>query len=152
MKPQDSIFTLRTWLSVTLLSCVVALTALAQGTTSRVTGTVTDPSAGSVPGAAVTLTNEATGVSFNTTTSGTGTYTFDLIPAGSYKITVEKTGFKKFITTGNVVQINQPATVNVAMQVGDVSAAVTVEATADVVQTSSSGNIGSTINQKALES
>ena len=75
-----------------------------------------------------------------------------MIQVGTYEVTVEKAGFKKFITPGNVVQINQPATINVAMQVGDVSAAVTVEAAADAVQTGSSGNIGSTINQKTLES
>ncbi|MEK7832589.1 MAG: carboxypeptidase regulatory-like domain-containing protein, partial [Acidobacteriota bacterium] len=105
-----------------------------------------------VAGATVTLKNEATSVSFTTTSGSTGAYAFDLIPAGIYQVAVEKTGFKKFITTGNVVQINQPATVNVAMQVGDVSASVTVESTADVVQTGTSGNIGSTINQRALES
>lgn len=139
-------------LHLTLLVVLSSVLTLAQGTTSRVAGTVTDASGAAVPSATVTLKNEATGVSFNTASSSSGAYAFDLIPAGTYEITVEKTGFKKFVTPGNIVQINQPATVNVAMQVGDVSATVTVQAAADVVQTSSSGNIGSTINQKALES
>ncbi|MBI1763926.1 MAG: carboxypeptidase regulatory-like domain-containing protein [Acidobacteria bacterium] len=140
----------------TLLSALFAMLGssvlLAQGTTSRLTGTVTDQSGAAVPGATVTLTNEATNISFKTQTSDTGAYAFDLIQAGTYQVTVEKTGFKKFVSNNNVAQINQPATVNVAMQVGEVSSQVTVEATADVVQTSSSGNIGSTINQKSLES
>lgn len=123
-----------------------------QGTTSRTTGTVVDANGAAVAGATVTLTNEGTNVSFNTQTSSTGAYAFDLIPPGTYNISVEKAGFKKFVSTGNVVQINQPATVNVTMQVGDVSALVTVAATAEAVQTSSSGNIGSTIDQKTLES
>jgi hypothetical protein len=139
-------------ISITLLALLCSLTAFAQGTTSRLTGTVVDTSGAAVPGAAVTLTNEATNISFKTQTSDTGAYAFDLIPPGTYQVTVEKTGFKKFIANNNVVQINQPATVNISMQVGEMSAQVTVEAAADVVQTSSSGNIGSTINQKTLES
>ena len=134
-----------------VLPVLLATMALAQGTTSRVTGIVTDQGGAAVAGATVTLKNEATGVAFNTTSSSNGVYAFDLIPPGTYQVTVERAGFKKYITTGNTVQINQPATINVAMQVGEVSASVTVEASADVVQTSSSGNIGSTINQRALE-
>jgi hypothetical protein len=123
-----------------------------QGTTSRVTGTVIDTTGAAVSGATVNLTNEANNVSFSTQTSGGGAYAFDLIPAGVYKVSVEKSGFKKFVSTGVIVQINQPATVNISMEVGDVSAQVTVEAGAVAVQTSSSGNIGSTVDQKTLES
>lgn len=140
------------FLSLLASLCFISGQAVGQGTTSRLTGTVSDTAGAAVPGATVTLTNEATNISFTTQTSSTGAYTFDLIPAGTYQVGVEKSGFKKFITTNNVVQINQPATVNITMQVGDVSAQVTVEAAAEAVQTSSSGNIGSTLNQKTLES
>lgn len=126
--------------------------AFGQGTTSRLTGTVVDASGATIAGATINLTNEATSISFTSQTGGSGAYAFDLIPAGTYKVSVEKTGFKKIVSTGNVVQINQPATVNFTLEVGDVSALVTVEATAEAVQTSSSGNIGSTIDQKTLES
>ncbi len=142
--------------SAFLMLCISLLLlagqALAQGTTSRVTGTVTDATGAVVSGATVTLTNEATNISFTTQSASTGAYTFDLITPGTYKVAVEKAGFKKIVSTGNVVQINQPATINVTMQVGDVSAIVSVEATAEAVQTSSSGNIGSTIDQKTLVS
>src|SRR3982751_5340469 len=100
---------------------------LSQGTTSRVTGTVTDTSGATVAGATVTLTNEGTGVALTTETSDTGAYVFDLIQIGKYQVTVEKGGFKRFVSPGNTVNINQPATVNVALEVGDVSATVTVE-------------------------
>jgi carboxypeptidase family protein/TonB-dependent receptor-like protein len=123
-----------------------------QGTTSRVTGTVNDTTGAVVSGATVTLTNEGNNVSFTTQTSSSGAYAFDLIPAGTYRVSVEKSGFKKFVSTGNIVQINQPATVNINMEVGDVAAQVTVEAAAVAVQLSSSGNVGSTIDQKTLES
>lgn len=136
-------------ISLIFFSVVVVL---GQGTTSRLTGTVTDSAGAGVSGATVTLKNEGTGISLTTETSESGAYTFDLIPAGSYQVTVERQGFKKIVSNSNTVNINQPATVNLALEVGDVSAIVSVEGTAEQVQTSSSGNIGSTIEQRTLES
>jgi hypothetical protein len=124
----------------------------AQGTTSRVTGTITDNTGAAVSGATVTLTNEGTNTSLTTQSSDSGAYTFDLIQPGKYLISVEKQGFKKFVSTGNTALVNQPATVNVALEIGDISATITVESTAEQVQTSSSGNIGGTIEQRTLES
>lgn len=136
--------------SLLLLFCIVAV-ASGQGTTSRVTGTVQDANGAAVAGAMVTLTNEATGVSFTTTTSESGTYSFDLVQVGQYTITLEKQGFKKFISQATPVNVNQPATVNATLETGGVTETVTVQAGAEQVQTSSSGNIGSTIEQKTLE-
>lgn len=135
-----------------VLLFTVSEVALAQGTTSRLTGTVTDSKGALVAGATVTLTNEGTGISLTAVTGESGGYVFDLIQVGSYTVTVEKSGFKKFVAKGNVANINQPATVNVALETGDISVVVTVEASADVVQTGSSGNFGTTIDQKAVES
>src|SRR5262245_25566469 len=109
--------------------------ALGQGTTSRATGTVTDTTGATVAGATVTLTNEGTGIPLTTQTSDTGTYVFDLIQIGKYQITIEKAGFKKFVSPGNTVNVNQPMTVNVTLEVGDVAAVVTVENAAAQVQT-----------------
>jgi hypothetical protein len=145
---QRSIITL----SSLFLICVLQLTIFGQGTTSRVTGTVQDKNGAAVPGANVTLTNDATGISITTETSESGSYTFDLIQIGRYTVTVEKSGFKKFVSANNTVNINQPATVKVELEPGDVSAVVNVEGTAEQVQTSSSGNLGSTVEQKTLES
>jgi len=116
-----------------------------------VTGVVTDNSGAVVEGATVTLTNEGTKVSFNTETSSAGAYVFDLVQVGTYTLTVEKQGFKRFVSTNNVVNINQPTTVNILLEVGTVGETVTVIAAAEQVQTSTSGNIGSTIEQRTLE-
>lgn len=137
-----------------LLSVTLLLTAFvaAQGTTSRVTGTVVDNNGAAVAGATVTLTNPQTNTKLTAVTSDNGNYVFDLIQAGTYTVTVEKEGFKKLVSTGNSALINQPATVNVKLEVGDVSAIVNVESTAEAVQTSTSGNVGSTVEQQTLES
>src|ERR1041384_5106780 len=124
---------------------------LAQGTTSRVTGTVTDSSGSVVPGASVTLTNEGTNTSLTTQTSDSGIYVFDLIQPGTYTVTIEKEGFKKLVSSKNAALVNQPATVNASLEVGDVSAVVNVESTAEIVQTSTSGNVGAVIDQRTLE-
>lgn len=71
-----------------LAACLLAGAAIAaaQGTTSRVVGTVTDSGGGKVPGATVTLPNEATGVAFNTVSNETGNYSFESVQVGQYMI------------------------------------------------------------------
>ncbi|MCL4524447.1 MAG: carboxypeptidase regulatory-like domain-containing protein [Acidobacteria bacterium] len=124
--------------------------AWAQGTTSRITGTVTDPSGASVPGATVTITNEGTGVSFSTTTSAAGAYVFDSVQIGVYAVKVEAQGFRTFVSTGNRLFINEPLTVRAALQIGDVNATVEVTDTAERVQTSTSGNFGNLVDNRSL--
>ncbi|MDQ2856476.1 MAG: Plug and carboxypeptidase regulatory-like domain-containing protein, partial [Acidobacteriota bacterium] len=139
--------------SVICLAAVLLMSSLAlgQGTTSRVTGIVLDANGGAVVGTTVTLTNEATGISFTTETSQSGTYAFDLVQVGRYTLTFEKLGFKKVLSKGNDINVNQPATINASLEPGGVNETVTVAATAEQVQTGTSGNIGSTIDQKTLE-
>ena len=132
--------------------CAVTGAGFSQGTTSRVTGIVTDSSGAPVTGATVSLKHEGTGSTLKTQTSDSGVYVFDLIQAGSYEVSVEKAGFKKFVSSGNSALINQPTTLNVALEVGDVSAVVNVVGAAEQVQTSTSGNLGSTVDQRTLES
>ena len=134
-----------------LLVTMISSSTWAQGTASRVTGTVKDPNGASVVGATVTLTNEATKVAFNTQTTDSGTYVFDSVQVGVYTVMIEKQGFKRFISTGNQINVNQPTTVDAALEIGTVNDVVTVVASGELVQTSSSGNFGNTIEQRTLE-
>jgi hypothetical protein len=140
----------KTFLLAAIVLTVCSL-ALGQGTTSRVTGTVQDANGAAVVGATVTLTNEANAVSFTTETSDSGAYSFDLVQPGTYSVTIEKQGFKKSLSQGNAVNVNQPATINGSLEPGGVQETVTVQASGEQVQTSTSGNIGSTIDQRTLE-
>lgn len=72
------------------ISCGIVF---AQSDRGSITGSVTDPSGGAVPNVAVTATNEATGVQSHTKTTGDGYYTIPNLPAASYSLTVEATGF-----------------------------------------------------------
>lgn len=127
-----------------------AASAWAQGTTSRVTGTVEDSSGGVIADATVTLTNEATNISFTTKTTTAGTYVFESVQVGSYTITVEVSGFKRFVSRGNAVTIGQPTSIRVVLEVGDVAETVEVTDTAARIQTASSGNFGTLVDQRTL--
>jgi hypothetical protein len=141
----------RTTLGVVFFTALAVGLAWGQGTSSRFAGVVLDQAGAAVAGANVTLTNEATKVSFTTQTAGSGAYAFDSIQVGAYTLTVEKDGFKKFLSAGNLVNVNQPVTLDVALQVGSITESVQVEASAEAVQTGSSGNFGNTVEQRTLE-
>jgi Carboxypeptidase regulatory-like domain len=132
-----------------LISCVFAI-ANGQGTASRVTGTVVDEKGSVVPGAIVTLTNEATQISLTTDTGSGGTYVFDSVQAGKYTVAVEKQGFKKAVSVGNTANVNQPVTVDFTLEVGGLAETVQILSSAEAVQTSSSGNFGNTVETRTL--
>ncbi len=67
----------------------------AQGTTSRLVGTVKDTSGAVVPGASVTLLNQGTGGEFMTVTTDAGSYVFEAVQVGVYTVRVELQGFKE---------------------------------------------------------
>jgi hypothetical protein len=129
---------------------ISSLTLFAQGTTSRLTGVVTDASGALVANANLTLTNDGTNASFVSRSSEAGAYVFDAIQPGSYTLTVEAPGFKKFTAKGTRIVIGQPTTLNVSLQLGTVTETVEVSGAADVVQTSTSGNHGIALDAKTI--
>jgi len=132
-----------------LIACLFTI-ANGQGTASRVTGTVVDEKGSVVPGAIVTLTNEATQISLTTDTGSGGTYVFDSVQAGKYTVSVEKQGFKKAVSVGKTANVNQPVTVDFTLEVGGLAETVQILSSAESVQTSSSGNFGNTVETRTL--
>ena len=139
------------WL-LSLCSVVLLVSALAlgQGTTSRISGAVTDSSGAVVANATVTAVNEGTGATYVAKTSNAGTYTFDLLQVGKYTIKTEAPGFKQFLSTGNVLAIGAPTSVNPKLEIGGSTETVTVQGGYDLVQTESSGNLGGVIDTVTL--
>jgi Carboxypeptidase regulatory-like domain/TonB-dependent Receptor Plug Domain len=133
-----------------LLVALAAVAISAQTSTSSITGTVSDSTGALVPGATVTATNEATGVSQTQTTTDAGLYAFPALPVGAYTIKIEHSGFKTAQKTGNVLQINTPLAVDIALEPGQVTETVTVQAGAEQLQTSNA-TIGNVVEQKAIE-
>jgi len=92
--------------------------AWAQSDRGTITGTVTDPSGAVISGASVTASNTATGFRTTTVTSASGNYTIPLLPVGIYDVTVEASGFKKYVQPGITVDLGQTVSLDIRMQVG----------------------------------
>src|SRR5213593_1059677 len=132
-----------------IIFMLIAGVALAQTGTSRITGTVTDVSGALVPGAMVTARNEATGVTYTQTSTEAGLYGFPSLPGGTYAITVALAGFKTTNKTGNILEVNTPLVINMALEVGVITETVSIAAEAEVLQTSNAV-IGNVVERKAI--
>jgi hypothetical protein len=132
-----------------LAALALSLSVWGQATTS-LRGQITDPSGAAIPGAKLTLTNIATNVPRQTTTTSTGLYTFVAVQPGTYKLTVEATGFQTYTQTGVVLRVNLPATVDVKMKVGAVTQQVEVSGQPPLLNTTNA-SMGQTMGTQAIE-
>ena len=118
-----------------VLSLMLAAAAFCQTRdTASVYGSVSDSQAALIPAATVVLTNLETGLVRTTPTSDSGTFSFSLVPVGTYKLTADKSGFQNYLTTGLVLRANDNVKVDVVLKVGDTMQQVTVVADAAQVE------------------
>src|SRR5579863_4126653 len=133
-----------------VLSVVFAPVLLAQSAgTSGLTGTITDPSGAAIPSVTVTLTSNATGQVRTTTTAPDGTYKFSLLPPGDYKVRFAANGFKIAEIASITLNVTESPALDRSLEVGAQSEQITVEAVAEVLQTSSS-SLGTTVNSTTV--
>src|SRR3954466_8419241 len=85
---------------------VFVSTSLYAATTGSISGTVTDPAGAVLPGAMVSVTNQAQGIQNKTTTDAKGTYSFPILPVGKYDLKVEAASFKTHTQSGLTVDID----------------------------------------------
>lgn len=107
------------------------------GVGGNVSGTVKDASGAVVPNAAVSATNIDTGVQTTLTTNGSGFYSFAQLTVGHYNIAITKDGFKPYRRTGVTIDANSALTVDVILNVGKASEAITVTENQTQVETTS---------------
>src|SRR5262245_2233577 len=108
-----------------------------QSTNASLTGRVTDPSKALVLGAKVAAISTGTTVRYETTTNNSGEYFLANLPPGTYRIEIEKPGFKKLIKPDVVLHVQDALGINFEMTLGSVSETITVEAGAPLVNTES---------------
>jgi len=110
--------------------------ALGQGTVSfaQLNGTIEDPSARAVAGAAVTLRNLDTNQSYNANSNSSGLYVVPNLPPGRYELTVQTGGFAKYVQTGITLTVGQAATIDVPLKVAATSEVVNVNTEAPSVE------------------
>jgi Carboxypeptidase regulatory-like domain len=111
--------------------------AFAQVNVTSVAGTVSDPSGAAVPGATVTITNSDNGAKFTAVTADRGEYSIPDLPAGPYRVSVSKAGFRTAIVGNVALIVGVPGAVNVKLEVGQTTETIEVAAGAEVVQTTS---------------
>jgi len=113
-----------------------AAPALAQGGVgnAQLSGTVTDPSGGAISGAAITLRNPATDVSYKTTTNASGYYTIANVLPGTYELKASFSGFANYTQTGLVLAVGQVATANIAMALASQGEKVVVTTEEQVIE------------------
>jgi len=125
------------WMALAMMLVVLTPRTWAQDN-ANINGTVADTSGAVVPNAAVSITNNGTGVKRETTSNNVGAFHFGNVGAGTYTLTATANGFQKFSRTGIVVNIAQSLESNVALSVGSESQTVSVQADALQVQTETS--------------
>jgi hypothetical protein len=128
----------------------LAVVALAQTDRGIINGTVTDSTGAAVPEARVVVTNIATNVPFTTQTTSSGDFTIPTLPAGTYQFRVEKQGFKAAVRSDIIVAAGGTATVNAQLEVGAVSESVQVEASLELLQTSTA-KVATAVSNKLVD-
>jgi hypothetical protein len=121
--------------------------AAAQEFRATVTGRVTDQSGGAMPGVTITVTNPGTNETATAVTSAEGAYSIPFLRPGVYTLTAELDGFKRYTQENLELQVGQTATVNIPMEVGDLTETVTV--TADTLEASRADR-GTVIDSKRV--
>jgi hypothetical protein len=123
------------WLAAALL--LLASHAAAQTNVGQISGRVTDASGGALPGATVTVKSEQTGLTQTAVADTEGGYTFPSLPAGSYTVHVELTGFKPAETKNIVLDAASRRAADFKLEVGDVTETLSITATTSQVETQS---------------
>jgi hypothetical protein len=121
----------------------------AQQGTAEIGGKITDEQGAVLPGVTVVITNEATGVFREVTTSGDGNYFVPQLVPGTYKINVKLAGFRTTERGGLILQVGKTLTINLTMPVGGLEETVLVNAASPLVDTTSA-KVGGNINTDEL--
>lgn len=134
---------------IAVLMLALAPAARTQISTGTILGTVTDPAGAAVPNARVTVTNVDTNAAFNTTTNAEGFYTAPALTVGRYSVAVEHEGFKRAVRSGIVLQVDQRARVDVALEVGTVTQSLEVVGEAPLVD-AASATVGKVVENRRI--
>jgi hypothetical protein len=133
------------WLVLLVIALMAPFCAQAQlSGKGAVTGTVTDSTGAVIPGASVAATNDATGITTTTTTTGAGDFNFSNLDPGIYTVSVSAKGFEKLIQKGIHVNAMESQTYNPVLTVGGPAIAITVTSALPQLETTNA-TVGSTM-------
>jgi hypothetical protein len=119
-----------------LVVCLFAVSVFAQSNQGTITGTISDPAGAVVPGAQVEVKNNDSGVVYRGGSSATGNFVIQ-VPAGTYEVSVNVPGFKKFVEQNVPVVVATDTRKDIKLEVGTASEVVTVADTEPLLKTES---------------
>src|SRR6266511_3385135 len=114
--------------------CLTPFVALGQEFRATITGRVLEPNNAAVASATVTARNTRTNEAVSVTTNADGVYNIPFLQPGSYNITVEAAGFKKYVRDNQELQVGQTASIDVTLEVGAASETVTITGDAPLLE------------------
>ncbi|HWF89698.1 MAG TPA: carboxypeptidase-like regulatory domain-containing protein, partial [Pyrinomonadaceae bacterium] len=143
MKNATKLFPLVAALLTLFVSPVLAQTS------GSISGEVKDEKQAVVTNATVTVRNVKTNETRTTSTDGDGRYRFTGMRVGDYEVTVESTGFAKYVQSGISLVLNQAATVDVSLKTGGVTEVVNVVENASILNTTTT-EVGTRFDNRRL--
>jgi len=141
-------------LTLVVLLVVLGLTAATLGQTAgtgAIAGTITDPSGAVIPDATVRAIDVATGEVRIVVSASNGTYLVPLLNPGTYRVQVNKTGFKETVSSSIGVHVTETAGVNLQLEIGSTGETVTVTGAQELLKTEDA-TLGQVVDQKELQS
>lgn len=132
-----------------LFSAVTTGLLFAQGERATISGRVTDATGAVVPLANITVRNESTNIINKAESNAAGLYVVPALEPGSYELTAERAGFRTFRVANIPLSVGLTATVDVKLEVGQVSETVQVTATAVQLESQTSG-MGETVGTRSV--
>src|SRR5262245_61675091 len=139
-------------LAIAVFATMVLLapaTALAQEARGAITGKVVDAGRAVIQGATVKVTNVAMGTTITLRTNEDGYYRAPYLIPGTYQMTAEATGFKRYGREGILVQVNDNIQIDIELEVGTVDQTITVNADAPILNTTS-GSLGTVVDSRRV--
>jgi len=134
-----------------VLYCILttSLPLFSQTATTSLRGTIKDPSGALLPGARITLTNNATGQSLTTTANESGQYVFPQVPPAKYTIVATSAGFGDQKKTAELL-VSQPATIDFSLSIQANTTTVDVSAETQTLNTSDA-SLGNAVNNAQIQ-
>ncbi len=138
-------------IKVLLAVLLFAVSAFAQRDLGTIVGTVTDPQGGVIANAKITITEDATGLTYEVVSSSTGDFLRPALKAGTYTVTAEAPGFRRVAQKNVVLVGGDRVGVPLTLPVGNVTESIEVSAQAPILQTEST-TLGADLNTRAVTS
>src|SRR5258706_10535374 len=135
-----------------VMSCYSTAMSQAQSNAADLQGSVRDPKGAVVAGATVTARNTATNSSRDTTTNDDGFYKITNLSPGEYEVTVKAQNYKTAVVPSVKITVGQTANQDIPLEVGDLSATVTVTSVAPNIVETTATSVSATVDQQRIES